>query len=151
MILIEPEQGIADQEVLNLIATVIKNECIPVRLFPLLWICVFVEVRSIKIAESCFILWKMRRDPIQNHADALLMKVVDEIHEIGRRTKPAGRSKVTDDLVSPGTIERMFHDREKFDVRKTSVMDIIGQAGEPSRGRLASGYPHRERASRSPR
>ena len=69
----------------------------------------------------------MRGNPIQDDADPLLMKIIDQIHEIGRRAEPAGRSKVTDDFVSPRTIEGMLHDGEKLDMRKTRVMDVIGQ------------------------
>src|SRR4029077_7019964 len=135
------------QKILHLIAAVIENESVPVRLFRLPGIGVLVEVRPIEITESRFILRKMRGNPIQDDADALLMKIVDEVHEIGRRAKPAGGSEVADDLVSPRTIEWMFHDGEKLDVRKTGVVDVIGQqrthlaVGEPPVGLLRNSPP----------
>ncbi len=127
MILVEPEQGIADQKILHFVAAVIENESVPVRLLPLPRIRMLVEVRPVEIAEAGFILRKMRGNPIQDDADAVLMKIVDEIHEIRRRAEPAGRSKVADDLVSPRTIEGMLHDGQELDMRKTRVVDVIGQ------------------------
>src|ERR1700683_3564256 len=109
MVLVEPEQGIADEKILHFVPAVIEHKSVPVRLLRLLGMRVLIEVRPVEITEPRFILRKMRGNPIQDDADIMLMKIVDEVHEIGRRAEPAGRGEVTDNLISPGTIEGMFH------------------------------------------
>src|ERR1700733_6086269 len=94
-------------------------------------------MRSIEVAERGLVLRKMRGNPIQNYADSPLMKIVHEVHEVGRCPKPAGWSEVAGCLVSPRTIEGMFHDREELNVRKSGVMDIVGK----KRGKVAIGQP----------
>src|SRR6266853_3385499 len=127
MVFVKLEQGIADQKTLDLVASVVEHESVPVRLLGLPRIGVLIEMRTIEITESGFVLRKMGGNPIQDDADPVLMKVVDQIHEVGRRAEPACRSKVTDYLISPGAIEGMFHDGHKLDMRKACVVDVITQ------------------------
>ena len=70
VVLVQPEQSVADQKILDFFPSVVEDECVPVRLFPLLGIGVLVEVRAVEIAESRLILRKMRGHPIENYADA---------------------------------------------------------------------------------
>ncbi len=127
MVFVKPEQGIADQKTLDLVTSVVEHESVPVRLLGLSRIGVLIKMRAVEITESGFVLRKMRGNPIQDDADPVLMKVVDQIHEIGWRAEPARRSKVTDYLISPRTIEGMFHNGHKLDMRKTCVVDVISQ------------------------
>src|SRR5258708_39361992 len=115
MVFVKPEQGIADQKTLDLMASIVEHEGIPVRLLGLPRIGVLIKMRTIEIAESGFVFRKMGGNPIQDDADPVLMKVVDQIHEVGRRAEPARRSEVTDYLIPPGAIEGMFHDGHKLD------------------------------------
>src|SRR5215469_5303163 len=86
-----------------------------------------IKMRSIEITESSLIFRKMRGHPVQDHADSALMKIINEVHEIRWCAEPAGGSKVADCLISPGTVERMLHNRKKFDVCETCVMDVVSQ------------------------
>src|SRR6516164_620218 len=109
MILVQPEQGITDQETPDFVSAVVENESVPVRMFSFSRIGVLVKVRPIEIAQTRLILRKMSRNPIQNHANFVLMKIVHEILEVVRGPKSACRGEVTRCLVSPGAIEGMFH------------------------------------------
>ena len=37
---------------------------------------------AVEIAEAVFVLREMRRHPVQDDADAVLMELIDQIHEI---------------------------------------------------------------------
>ena len=50
--------------------------------------------------------------PVEDHSDAALVKVIDEVAEIVRSAEPAGRGKVARGLVAPGAVERMLGNRE---------------------------------------
>src|ERR1700722_3399717 len=125
VIFVEPEHGVADEKTLDFVPTVVEHKSVPVRVFPLPWVAVFVEMRPIEISKTGLIFREVSRNPIENDADSMLMKIVHEIPEIVRRTESASRSKVAGGLVSPGTIKRMLHNWHEFDVGKTTFMDVI--------------------------
>src|SRR6266436_1864013 len=137
VILVHPKQRIADQEILDFVAAIVEDKGVPVRMFSLAGILVLVEMRSVEVTEACFIFRKMRWDPIEHYADSMLMKIVDEVHEVVRRSEPAGGSEIAEGLVSPGTVEGVLHYGKQFDVRETCVVNVIGK----ERGQLAIGEP----------
>src|SRR5258708_32440754 len=79
----------------------------------------------------------MRRRPIENAADAILMAAVDEVHEIGGRTEAAGGGVVAEGLVAPGAVEGVLHDGEQFDVGVAKLSDV----GDELFGEFAIGEP----------
>ena len=127
MIFVEPEQRVADQKTLDFVPAVVEHKSVPVRLFSLPRVAMFVEMRSVEIAETRLIFRKVGRHPIKDDADSALMKAVHKIPEIVGRSESAGGSIVPGGLVSPGPIERMLHNRQQFDVGKTGLPDICGQ------------------------
>src|SRR5262249_6151805 len=127
MVLVQPEQSVAEEEVLHFVAAIIEHKSVPIRMFSLPRIGMLVKMRSVEVAESGLVLWKMGRYPIQNYADSALMKMVHEIHEVRRRAEPAGRSEVANRLVSPRSVEGMFGNRKKFNMGETCLVDVIGQ------------------------
>ncbi len=84
----------------------------------------FVKMRAVEKSEAVRVARKMRGRPIQNHADAFLMASVDKIHEIGGRAEAAGHGVVADSLIAPGRVERMFHDRQQFDMRVAHLFHV---------------------------
>ena len=52
------------------------------------------------------------------------MASVDEIHEIGGRAEAAGHRVVADSLIAPRRVERMFHDRQQFDMRVAHLFHV---------------------------
>ena len=85
---------------------------------------VFVQMSAIKFRQAVRISRKVGRRPIQNDADTRLMEAVDERHEIVWRAVTAGSGKISERLVSPGTVERMLHHRHQFHVRVAHLLQI---------------------------
>src|SRR5579863_1100301 len=101
MVFVQPEERVADQKAPHFVAAIIEDECIPVRMLSLPRIGVFVEMRSVEIAQPRLVLRKMCRHPIENHSDPALVKMVYQIHEIRRCSETAGGRKVANRLVTP--------------------------------------------------
>ncbi len=84
VVLVEPEQGVGDEEVADLVAPVVENQRSPVAMLALTRIGVFVERRAVKAPQAVAVAGEVGRHPVQNHADAVLMAKVDKIHEVLR-------------------------------------------------------------------
>ncbi|MNB99514.1 hypothetical protein D3C75_468000 [compost metagenome] len=70
----------------------------------------------------------MRRHPVENHPDAGLVAGVDERGELVRRAITRTRRELRQQLITPRTAERVFHDRHQFDVGEAQVFDIGNQS-----------------------
>jgi hypothetical protein len=127
MILVEPEQRVADQKTSHLITAIVKNESVPIGVLSFPRVGMLVKVSSVEIAETGFIFREVRRNPVENHADPALMKIVHEIHEVGGSSKAAGGSEIAGRFVSPRTIKGVLHHGEQFHVGETGVVDIVRQ------------------------
>ena len=108
VVLFHPVERIADEEVLDLIFTVIKYLGAPVRMFALPGVRIFKKGFSVKVSQAMGILGKVGRNPVQYDAYAVFMQVVYEIHELFRCAIAGGRGKVSRHLISPGTVKWMF-------------------------------------------
>ena len=137
MVAVEPAQGRRQQEPADLVAAVVEDRRAPVRVDAHPWVRVLVEVRAVEGLETELVGGEVRRHPIQDHADAVLVQVVDEEHEVLRRPIARGRGEVARDLVTPRLVERMLHHRQELDVREAHARDVVGEAG----GELAVGEP----------
>src|SRR6476660_257638 len=127
MIFVEPKQRVAAQKTAHLVTAIIKDESVPVGMLTSPRIRVLVKMSSVEIAETGFIFREMRRNPVENHADPVLMEIVHEIHEVGGSSKAAGGSEIARRFVSPRTIKGMLHHGEQFHVGETCVTDIVRQ------------------------
>ena len=92
---------------------------------PLLRIGVFVQGRAVEAAEGMPVGREVGRHPIDQYADARLMAVVDEVHEVVRRAEPTGGGEVTGRLVTPGTLEGVFGQRHQLQMRVTHLMSVV--------------------------
>ncbi len=101
MIFIEPEKRVADKKAAHLVAAVIKNVAVPFRVIALARIGVLEEMGAVKVRQAMLVRRKMRRHPIENDADTVLMQRVDQKHQILRRAIVTRRRKVTGDLIAP--------------------------------------------------
>src|SRR5713101_2228103 len=87
------------------------------------------QMSAIKEGEAMAVGREVRWDPVENDRDVVLVQIVDEVHEILRRAVTRRRSEVTRGLIAPGTIERMLHDREQFDVCESELIYVVGETG----------------------
>ena len=124
MILVEPEERIAEQETSNLSPAVIEDEGIPIGMDSATWVSRLVLVNSIEIAEPVLVAREMGRHPIENHSNAILVKFIHQVHEILRRAVAAGGSEVAGDLVTPRAVERMLHDGHELHVSEAHFFHV---------------------------
>src|ERR1700674_4504625 len=87
------------------------------------------QVGAVEEGEAVTVGREVRWDPVENDGDVVLVQIVDEVHEILRSAITRRGSEVTRGLISPGAIERMFHDGEQFDVRESELIHMVGQTG----------------------
>src|SRR5580700_4643398 len=124
MVLLQPVDRAGDQEAAYLVAAEIVNRSVPVPMNTLARIAMFVQRRAVEAVQPVRISWKVRRHPIDDHADAGQMRAVDEMGEAVRRSQPRGGSKQAKWLVAPRTAERMFCDRHELNMREAKIGDV---------------------------
>ena len=127
MVTVEPKKRVADQKTAHFMAAVIENITVPLGLNTLARVGVLENMRAVKISESVLVAREMRRHPIEDHADVVLMQCIDEKHQILRRAVVCRRGEISGDLIAPGTEKGMVHQRQKFHVSETRVPHIIGK------------------------
>ena len=84
MVFQQPEQCRADEKTPHLIAAIVKDVTVPVRMKSATQIFVFIQVRSIELFDGMCIAGKMRGHPVHDDPDACLMQFVDEVFQIVR-------------------------------------------------------------------
>src|SRR5579875_4073229 len=82
MILAQPKERTADQEIPDLAASIVKDLRSPLFMLTFARVGIFIEVRAIKIAQRVAIFRKVRRYPVQQYANTLLMHIINKILEI---------------------------------------------------------------------
>src|SRR6266567_9103514 len=127
VVFVEPEEGVGNQIVLHFIAAVVVDQRAPIGMRALARVGMLVEMAAVKLRQAVSVAREMRGSPIENDADAGLVTAVDELHEFDRRTKAAGGGEVAESLVTPGTVVRMFHDGEQFDMSVAELFSVGNQ------------------------
>src|ERR1700722_16292913 len=85
-------------------------------------------MRSIEKHQAMLIIGKVRRHPVENYPDAMLVKIIDQVHEIFGATVAAGGSEISRGLVSPGSVEGVLHNGKNLDVSEPQVLGVLSQA-----------------------
>ena len=101
VVAVEPRHRAADQKSAHLVAAVVEDRAAPVWMDALPRVGVLVEMRAVEQLQAELVGREMRRHPVEHHADAVLVQVVDHEHEILRRAVSAGRCEVAGDLIAP--------------------------------------------------
>src|SRR6202011_1001088 len=107
VIAVEPEHRVRDQEALDLLAAKVEDVALPLRVEAPPRVGVLVEVGAVEVRQAMLVGWKVRGHPVQNHADALLVELVDKLHQVLGRAVAAGGREVARGLVAPGAEERV--------------------------------------------
>ena len=104
----------------------------------------FVERGAVVAGERPVVLREVTGHPVEDDAEAGLVAGVDEEAQIVRRAVARGRREVAGGLVAPGFVERVFGDRQQFEVGVALVDGIGHQAlGQfPPQVGLAVGMAH---------
>ena len=77
---------------------------------------VLVEVGAVEAGQREGVGGEVRWDPVEEHADAGLVELIDEPREVGLGPEAGARREVAGDLVAPGTGEGVLHHRHELDV-----------------------------------
>ena len=128
---IQAVQRIGDQEILDLITTVIEDQRAPVGVFALARVGMLVDMGAVEPSHGVGILGKMRRYPVQNYPDVVLMTAVDQLHQIFRFAVARCRCVEIGNLITPGRTVRMLGQRQEFDMGESHFQyvgnQLIGQ------------------------
>ncbi|MCY1224032.1 hypothetical protein D9M72_361740 [compost metagenome] len=127
VVLVEPEQPRRHEEAAHLGPAVVEDAGVPLRMKALARIGVLVQVRAVEVPEPVLVGWKVRRHPVEQHADALLVQVIDEVHEVLRRTETRGGREVAGGLVAPRAVERVLGHGHELHVREAHLVHVGGQ------------------------
>ncbi len=84
-------------------------------------------MRAVEVAEPVFVRGEVSWDPVQDHADAVLVEYVDQVHEVLRGAVAAGRSEEAGDLIAPGAKERVLHHRHEFNMGEAHFLHVSRQ------------------------
>ena len=76
--LVDPVQGVGDEERLHLVATIVEDVGAPVQVLALTWIGMLVQGRAVETSQCPVILGEMAGHPVHDDADARLVQLVDE-------------------------------------------------------------------------
>jgi hypothetical protein len=86
-----------------------------------------VQVRAVEVGQPVPVLREVRRHPVDDDADALLVAAVDEVLEVIGRAVAGGDRVVADGLVAPGAVERMLGQGQDLDVGEAEVLHVRQQ------------------------
>ena len=120
------------------------------RCSPSLRVGVLVEMGAVEVPQPVQIVGEVGGNPVENHAEAVAVEVVDEVGEVIGRAMPRGRGEIADRLVAPAPVERMLGDRQELDVGELGVLEVRGQLVgqlaiiEKAGRRLAASFPRAE-------
>ena len=131
----QPEQRVGDEEVADLVAAVVEDQRAPVRVRAAARVGVLVERGAVEAREREVVAREVRRDPVEDHADPVLVHAVDELAEVVGRAEARRRGEVARHLVAPRARERVRHHRQQLDVGEAHVLGV----GRQLVGQLAVG------------
>src|SRR3984893_1196899 len=116
MIFLQPKERVAVQIVSHLVSLVVEDQRSPILMLAFARVGVFIQMGAVKEGQPVAVLRKVSRHPIQKHADAAAMAVIDEIHELVGLAVPAPRRTVASCLIAPASVVGMLGDGAQLDV-----------------------------------
>src|SRR5436190_15561820 len=118
VIAFKPKQRVRFQKIRDLTPPVVVDERAPVLVKPKTRVRVLIERRAIEPRQAVGIGREVCRHPVEQDADACLVKSIDEPRKIVRRAEPPCWSEEPDRLIAPGAGEGMLADGQELDVRE---------------------------------
>ena len=124
MVLGDPVFRRRQQEGLDLGLCIVKHPGAPAVVLPLIGVAVFIAGAAVKFIQAELILAEMGGHPVQQHADARLVALVDKIHEVLGRPVTGSGSEIARTLIAPGGVQRMLRHRQQLDEIVAHVLHI---------------------------
>ena len=109
-------------------ARVVENVRAPLGVIAESRILVFVTGRAVKAAQGPVVFRKMRRHPVQEHADTRLVHRIHERAKIIGRPMTRRRREIAAHLIPPRSAERMLEHGQQLDVREAHACHMLGQS-----------------------
>ena len=153
MELLEPVEGVREQEVAHLVACVVEDERPPVGVRAAPRVGVLVQRRAVEAGERPLVAREVGGHPVEQHADPVPVELVDELPEVVRLAQRRLRGEVPGHLVAPRGPVRVLHDGHQLDVREAELHDVLAQLVRevapaealPPRGGVHLVHRHRRR------
>ena len=101
MVLAQPEQRVGEQEVADLVAAVVEDERAPVGMRAAARVRVLVERGAVEAREREVVAREVRGDPVEDHAEPVLVQAVDERAEVVRACRSAASARSSPSPGSP--------------------------------------------------
>ena len=86
---------------------------------------VLVEVGAVEVDEPVRVTRKVRRHPVEDHADAATVEMVHKGHELPWFPVATRGGEVANGLITPRAVEGVFHHGQELDVGETHLADIV--------------------------
>ena len=124
---LQPVQGVGDQEVAHLAAAEVEDVGAPVGVFAAQRVRILVQRGAVEASQGEVVLGEVGGDPVQDDADALAVEGVHQVAEVVRGAVARGRSVVGGHLVAPRAAEGMLSQRHELHVREAHLLDVGDQ------------------------
>ncbi len=105
-------------------AAVVEDVAVPLRMVAPFGVGVLEEVGAVEKGKAVGIAWEVGGDPVEDDADALLVHVVHEGHEVLGGAVTGGGGEKPYHLIAPGAVEGVLHDGQKLHVGLAQVFDV---------------------------
>ena len=125
---LEPVHGVCNEEVLDLVAAQVEDVGAPVGVLALAGVGVLVAGGAVKAAKGVGVFGEVGRNPVENHADFVLVAQVHKVAELVGSAVAAGRGVVARHLVAPGFVQRVFRQRQEFHVGVAHLLEVGDEA-----------------------
>ena len=124
---IEPEHRGGDQEAGDLISAVVEDVGAPFLVLADSPVLVLIAARAVEAREAVSVLGEVSGNPVEDNADACLVSLVDEIHQILRLAVARCRGVVAGALIAPAAVKRELGEGHELDVGVAHILDVGNQ------------------------
>ena len=125
VVLAQPVLGRREEEAPHLVPAVVEDEALPVGVEAQPWIGVLEEVCSVEIGQCELVGREVGRHPVEDHADAGAVELVDQPHESLRIAVATGRGEVAGRLIAPRPVEGVLHERQELHVGEAAALHMV--------------------------
>ena len=124
---IHPIKRICKQEIRNLFSAVIEDIRPPLDMLPQTGVLMLIKRRAVKACQCKIILREMRRHPVQNDGNAVLMAGIHKLLKFVRTAIAARRGIIARHLIAPAAVKGMLLHRQHLDMRIAHFLHIGNQ------------------------
>ena len=125
MVMLDPEQGIGNKEILHFRFAIIKDLCSPVRMLSFPWIRILKSRRTVKFSQTVCISREMSRHPVKDDTDIIPVQFIDHIRKVFRCPVSGSRSIISCHLISPGSVKGMFRHSHQLHMSVSHVLYVF--------------------------